>query len=57
MQCDWKCGCFLMFAAIQVMRDPSGVSKGSGFVAFSNPEEASRAVCSLTILIQLVKVN
>lgn len=29
----------------QVMRDPSGVSKGSGFVAFSTPEEASRAVC------------
>lgn len=27
------------------MRDPSGVSKGSGFVAFSSPEEASRAVC------------
>lgn len=30
------------------MRDPSGVSRGSGFVAFSTPEEASRAVsCSL----------
>lgn len=30
------------------MRDPSGVSKGSGFVAFSTPEEASRAVSSFT---------
>lgn len=28
----------------QVMRDPHGISKGSGFVAFSTPEEASRAV-------------
>lgn len=26
------------------MRDPNGMSKGSGFVAFSTPEEASRAV-------------
>lgn len=26
------------------MRDPNGVSRGSGFVAFSTPEEASRAV-------------
>lgn len=26
------------------MRDPTGVSRGSGFVAFSTPEEASRAV-------------
>jgi hypothetical protein len=26
------------------MRDPSGISRGSGFVAFSTPEEASRAV-------------
>lgn len=28
----------------QVMRDPEGVSRGSGFVAFSTSEEASRAV-------------
>ncbi|GAB2228346.1 hypothetical protein Droror1_Dr00010181 [Drosera rotundifolia] len=28
----------------KVMRDPSGVSMGSGFVAFSTPEEASRAL-------------
>ena len=26
------------------MRDPGGISRGSGFVAFSAPEEASRAV-------------
>lgn len=26
------------------MRDPSGISKGSGFVAFTSHEEASRAV-------------
>ncbi|CAN1323978.1 Polyadenylate-binding protein 2 [Linum perenne] len=28
----------------KVVRDPSGISKGSGFVAFATPEEASRAV-------------
>ncbi|KAL2922920.1 Polyadenylate-binding protein 8 [Bienertia sinuspersici] len=27
----------------KVMHDPSGISKGSGFVAFSSPDEASRA--------------
>ncbi|KAK4844874.1 hypothetical protein QYF36_025468 [Acer negundo] len=27
----------------KVMREPSGISRGSGFVAFSTPEEASRA--------------
>lgn len=26
------------------MRDPNGTSKGSGFVAFSNSDEASKAV-------------
>ena len=36
--------------ALQVMRDPSGISRGSGFVAFSTPEEASRAVSALSIL-------
>jgi hypothetical protein len=30
--------------ALQVMRDPNGISRGSGFVAFSTSEEASRAV-------------
>ena len=29
---------------LQVMRDPNGISRGSGFVAFSTSEEASRAV-------------
>ncbi|KAL2894584.1 Polyadenylate-binding protein 2 [Bienertia sinuspersici] len=28
----------------KVMRDPNGISKGSGFVAFSSPDEASRAL-------------
>ncbi|KAM7265177.1 hypothetical protein ACFE04_002860 [Oxalis oulophora] len=28
----------------KVMRDPTGISKGSGFVAFSTPEEASKAL-------------
>ncbi|XP_074275537.1 polyadenylate-binding protein 2-like [Silene latifolia] len=32
----------------KVMRDPSGVSKGSGFVAFSTPEEASRALTEMS---------
>lgn len=35
---------FFVLIHEQVMRDPHGISKGSGFVAFSTPEEASRAV-------------
>ncbi|TYH27820.1 hypothetical protein ES288_A02G099300v1 [Gossypium darwinii] len=31
----------------KVMRDPSGISKGSGFVAFSTPEEAFRALAEM----------
>ncbi|KAL2939363.1 Polyadenylate-binding protein 2 [Bienertia sinuspersici] len=32
----------------KIMRDPSGVSKGSGFVAFSSAEEASRALSEMS---------
>lgn len=31
----------------KVMRDPSGISRGSGFVAFSTSEEASRALAEM----------
>ncbi|CAL9242343.1 unnamed protein product [Arabidopsis halleri] len=31
----------------KVMRDSSGVSKGSGFVTFSKPEEASKAIAAI----------
>ncbi|KAL2554073.1 Polyadenylate-binding protein 8 [Forsythia ovata] len=31
----------------KVMRDRSGVSRGSGFVAFTTPEEASRALSEI----------
>ncbi|KAJ8772876.1 hypothetical protein K2173_028053 [Erythroxylum novogranatense] len=34
---------FGTITSCKVMRDPSGISKGSGFVAFSTPEEATRA--------------
>ncbi|KAK3183258.1 hypothetical protein Dsin_030544 [Dipteronia sinensis] len=35
---------FGTITSCKVMRDPSGISSGSGFVAFSTPEEASRAL-------------
>ncbi|KAK8919015.1 Polyadenylate-binding protein 2 [Platanthera zijinensis] len=41
---------FSVFGTItscKVMRDPNGVSRGSGFVAFSAPEEASRALAEM----------
>ncbi|XP_010519297.1 PREDICTED: polyadenylate-binding protein 8-like [Tarenaya hassleriana] len=38
---------FGTITSCKVMKDPSGVSKGSGFVAFSSPEEASRAIVEM----------
>ncbi|XP_020700719.1 polyadenylate-binding protein 2-like [Dendrobium catenatum] len=41
---------FSVFGTItsyKVMRDPNGISRGSGFVAFSTPEEASRALSEM----------
>ncbi|XP_062159841.1 polyadenylate-binding protein 2-like [Alnus glutinosa] len=35
---------FGIITSCKVMRDPSGISRGSGFVAFSTSEEASRAL-------------
>lgn len=42
---------FSGFGAItscKVMRDPNGISRGSGFVAFSTPEEAARALAEMS---------
>ncbi|XP_023535962.1 polyadenylate-binding protein 2-like [Cucurbita pepo subsp. pepo] len=38
---------FGTITSCKVMRDPNGVSRGSGFVAFSTPEEASRALMEM----------
>ncbi|CAI9104631.1 OLC1v1003341C1 [Oldenlandia corymbosa var. corymbosa] len=38
---------FGQITSCKVMRDPSGISRGSGFVAFSTPEEASRALSEM----------
>nr|GMD89143.1 polyadenylate-binding protein 2-like [Ipomoea batatas] len=38
---------FGTITSFKVMRDPSGISRGSGFVAFSTPEEASRALSDM----------
>ncbi|XP_068653747.1 polyadenylate-binding protein 2-like isoform X2 [Aristolochia californica] len=38
---------FGIITSCKVMRDPSGISRGSGFVAFSTPEEASRALAEM----------
>ncbi|CAN1307462.1 Polyadenylate-binding protein 8 [Linum perenne] len=38
---------FGTITSCKVMRDPSGVSRGSGFVAFSTPEEANRALSEM----------
>ncbi|CAH8384170.1 unnamed protein product [Eruca vesicaria subsp. sativa] len=38
---------FGTITSCKVMRDPTGVSRGSGFVAFSTPEEASRAIAEM----------
>ncbi|XP_027112531.2 polyadenylate-binding protein 2-like isoform X1 [Coffea eugenioides] len=38
---------FGTITSCKVMRDPNGISRGSGFVAFSTPEEASRALSEM----------
>ncbi|KAL6317523.1 hypothetical protein AAG906_030276 [Vitis piasezkii] len=38
---------FGTITSCKVMRDPSGISRGSGFVAFSTSEEASRALAEM----------
>ncbi|CAL0313570.1 unnamed protein product [Lupinus luteus] len=46
---------FGTITSYKVMRDPNGISRGSGFVAFSTPEEASRALSELNTKIVVSK--
>lgn len=39
---------FGTITSCKVMRDPNGISRGSGFVAFSTSEEASRALAEMS---------
>ncbi|KAK3423263.1 hypothetical protein EUGRSUZ_F00193 [Eucalyptus grandis] len=38
---------FGTITSCKVMRDPNGISRGSGFVAFSSPDEAARALAGM----------
>ncbi|KAE8667446.1 CBS domain-containing protein CBSX1 [Hibiscus syriacus] len=44
---EWYVGKAQKKSEREVTRDPNGVSKGSGFVAFSTPEEASKALAEM----------
>lgn len=46
--------CFLL-PNMQVMRDPNGISRGSGFVSFSIAEGATRAVSMKKMLGTILK--
>ncbi|KAL5073547.1 hypothetical protein RYX36_012531 [Vicia faba] len=43
-----------IITSCKVMRDPNGISRGPGFVAFSTPEEASRAIQKRLPLIMFI---
>ncbi|KAL8487551.1 hypothetical protein ACS0TY_024018 [Phlomoides rotata] len=46
---------FGTITSCKVMRDPNGISRGSGFVAFSTPEEASRALSEMNMKMVISK--